>query len=195
MCLSVTRYSTLKTKYVKKNESSELGVFHSSLLSKWFREIPNDSVSPVGETSWSRCARFSRRRASWSRCSRSAGDRPPRCPSSSYVFRSFRTLMSIEKRVVLFSRSFRSLIKKHAATQNIKDLKDLNIHSGRACYRHSGPTDLKKTRDVFSVARAMARDRPSPYGEGRFFIVARGPVPRDLHRQVMFLGPLGPTCL
>ena len=33
--------------------------------------------------------------------------------------------MSIEKRVVPFPRSFRSLIKKHAATQNIKDLKDL----------------------------------------------------------------------
>ena len=57
---------------------------------------------------------------------RSAGACPPRSPSSSYVFRSFRTLMSIEKRVVLFSRSFRSLIKKHAATQNIKDLKDLS---------------------------------------------------------------------
>ena len=25
----------------------------------------------------------------------------------------------------------------------------------------------------------MARDRPPPYGEGTFFIVARGPVPRD----------------
>ena len=37
----------------------------------------------------------------------------------------------------------------------------------------------------------MARDRPSPYGEGvAFFIVARGPVPRDLHRHVMFLGLL-----
>ena len=33
----------------------------------------------------------------------------------------------------------------------------------------SGPTDLKRTRDVFSVARAMARDRPSPYGEGEGF--------------------------
>ena len=29
----------------------------------------------------------------------------------------------------------------------------------------------------------MARDRPSPYGEVAFFIVARGPVPRDLHRH------------
>ena len=25
----------------------------------------------------------------------------------------------------------------------------------------------------------MARDRPSPYGAGAFFIVARGPVPRE----------------
>ena len=33
--------------------------------------------------------------------------------------------MSIEKRVVLFSRSFRSLIKTRDAPQNIKDLKDL----------------------------------------------------------------------
>ena len=58
----------------------------------------------------------------------------------------------------------------------------------------SGPTDLK---DVFSVARAMARDRPSPYGENGnqawrgtgprptvngavLDTVARGPVPRDL---------------
>ena len=32
-------------------------------------------------------------------------------------------------------------------------------------------------------ARTMARDRPSPYDEVPFFPVARGPVPRDLHRQ------------
>ena len=32
-----------------------LRVFHNSLLSKGFREIPNDAVSSVGETSWSRC--------------------------------------------------------------------------------------------------------------------------------------------
>ena len=38
----------------------------------------------------------------------------------------------------------------------------------------------------------MARDRPSPYGEGTFFPVARGPVPRDLHCQDALLGPLGP---
>ena len=88
--------------------------------------------------------------------------------------------MSIAARVVLFSRSFRSLIKTRAdMAKPIKDLKNLSILRGCACYRHSGPTDLKRTRDVFSVARTMARDRPSPYGEGAFFIVARGPVPRD----------------
>ena len=32
-----------------------LRVFHNSLLSNWFRDTPNDAVSPVGETSWSRC--------------------------------------------------------------------------------------------------------------------------------------------
>ena len=46
---------------------------------------------------------------------RSAGACPQRCLLSSYVFRSFRTYMSIETRVVPFSRSFRSLIK-HART-------------------------------------------------------------------------------
>ena len=78
--------------------------------------------------------------------------------------------MSIEKRVVPFSRAFRSLIRKHAAlAKTIKDLKDLRALRVCACYRHSGPTDLKRRRDVFSVARAMARDRPSPYGEVPFF--------------------------
>ena len=77
---------------------------------------------------------------------------------------------------------FRSLIRKHAAlAKAIKDLKDLSVLRVCAGYRHSGPTDLKRTRDVFSVARAMARDRPSPYGEGAgvIFTVARGPVPRE----------------
>ena len=56
------------------------------------------------------------------------------------------------------------------------------FRSFRGCYRHSGPTDLKSTKDVFSVARTLARDRPSPYGEVPFFPVARGPVPREHHR-------------
>ena len=40
-----------------------------------------------------------------------------------------------------------------------------------------------RIREGFPRDRWMARDRPSPYGEtGRFFIVARGPVPRDCFR-------------
>ena len=77
--------------------------------------------------------------------------------------------MSIEKRASPQSRSFRSLIKTRAAlAKTIKDLKDFRILRRRAGYRHSGPTDLKRTRDVFSVAGTMARDRPSPYEEGGF---------------------------
>ena len=88
--------------------------------------------------------------------------------------------MSIKKRVMPFSRSSRTLIKKRAdMAKVIKDLKDLSVLRWRAGYRHSGLTDLKRTRDGFSVARTMARDRPSPYGEVPFFPVARGPVPRD----------------
>ena len=80
----------------------------------------------------------------------SAGACPRRALSSRYVFRSFRTYMSIEKRAVPMSRSFRSLIKTRAPlAKPIKDLKDLRVLCVRACYRHSGPTDLKRTRDVF----------------------------------------------
>ena len=35
-------------------------MFHNSLLSQWFRDTPNDAVSPVGETSQSRCNRAAR---------------------------------------------------------------------------------------------------------------------------------------
>ena len=56
--------------------------------------------------------------------------------------------MSIGARVVPFSRSFRSFIKTCAAlAKSIKDLKALRVLRGCACYRHSGPTDL---RIVFS---------------------------------------------
>ena len=56
------------------------------------------------------------------------------------------------------SRSFRTLIKTRAAlAKHIKDLKDLRTLRVRAGYRHSGPTDLRIV----------------------FFIVARGPVPRE----------------
>ena len=68
--------------------------------------------------------------------------------------------MSIAARVVPFSRSFRSLIKTCAAlAKPIKDLKVLRVLRDRACYRHSGPTDLKRTSDVFSVAGTLVRAR------------------------------------
>ena len=92
--------------------------------------------------------------------------------------------MSIAARVVPLSRSFRSLIKTRVAlAKPIKDLKDLRVLRRRAGYRHSGPTDLKRTRDVFFVARTMARDRPSFYDEGDF--CRRGPGRRAalLHRD------------
>ena len=38
----------------------KMRVFPNSLLSKWFRDTPNDSVFPVGETSRSRCNRAAR---------------------------------------------------------------------------------------------------------------------------------------
>ena len=61
----------------------------------------------------------------------------------------------------------------------------------RDAWRGTGPRPTVKRVAFFIVARgpvprdrwgarAMARDRPSPYGAGvAFFIVARGPVPRD----------------
>ena len=71
--------------------------------------------------------------------------------------------MSIAARVVPFLRSVRTLIKTRAAlAKSIKDLKALSILRVCACYRHSGPTDLKRTRDVFSSARTMARGTRSP---------------------------------
>ena len=78
--------------------------------------------------------------------------------------------MSIAARVVPFSRSIRTLIRKHAAlAKPIKDLKDLRVLRVHACYRHSGPKGPEEHKRRFSLARAMARDRPSPYGEGAAF--------------------------
>ena len=97
---------------------------------------------------------------SWSRCSRSARACPPRWPASRYVFRSFSTYMSIETRAGPFSRSIRTLIKKRAdMAKSIKDLKDLRVLRRRAGYRHSGPTALKRTRDVFFVLHSVVCDR------------------------------------
>ena len=58
--------------------------------------------------------------------------------------------MSIEKRVVPFSRSFRSLIKTRAAlAKSIKDLKDLSVLRGCAGYRHSGPKGPEENKRRF----------------------------------------------
>ena len=120
------------------------------------------------------------RRDLGSRCARSAGACPPRAPSSSYVFMSFSTYMSIETRAGPTSRSFRSLIKNtRRMAKPIKDLKDLRILRVCAGYRHSGPTDLKRTRDVFSRERWRGTG-PRPTVKGGFSPpVARGPVPRE----------------
>ena len=45
-----------------------------------------------------------------------------------------------------------------------------------------GPTALREQETFFSVARVLARDRPSPYGDVPFFPVARLPVPRDVEQ-------------
>ena len=110
--------------------------------------------------------------------------------------------MSIEKRVVTLSRSFRSLIKTRAAlAKHIKDLKDLRILGVRACYRHSGPTDL---RTVFYRSAGACPPRalecaddgegnplgcacgirgPSPYDEGAFCRRSPGRRAVLLHRD------------
>ena len=92
--------------------------------------------------------------------------------------------MSIEHVSVPFSRSVRTLIMKtRSAAKSIKDLKDLRALRGRACYRHAGPKGPEEKRETFFTvvrgpvprdrwsarARAMARDRPSPYDEGEAF--------------------------
>ena len=69
--------------------------------------------------------------------------------------------MSIEIRVITLSRSFRSLIEKQRSVSKfIKDLKDLKS------FRIAAAIDMQDLKDL----------------KRRFFIVARGPVPRDLHR-------------
>ena len=79
--------------------------------------------------------------------------------------------------------------------KTIKALKDLRVLRGRAGYRHSGPTDLKRTKDVFSGARAMARDRPSPYGEGGGIFSARSAGACPPRSPSSRGGVLGPTDL
>ena len=73
--------------------------------------------------------------------------------------------MSIETRVVTLSRSFRSLIKNAALAKSIKDLKDLSVLCRRACYRHSGPTDLKSADTTLHRDREVSPTRM--HGEGQ----------------------------
>ena len=89
-------------------------------------------------------------------------------------------------------------MKTRSAAKPIKDLKDLRALRGRAYYRHAGPKGPEEKGETFFTvargpvprerwsarARALARDRPSPYGEGvAFFIASRGTGPRVGHRQ------------
>ena len=86
---------------------------------------------------------------------RSAGACPPRWPSSSYVFRSFRSLMSIAACVGPFSRSFRSLIKwQRGEPRHIKVLQTLG------CSVVQDAIDIKVLQTL-----GMARDRLLPYDE------------------------------
>ena len=131
--------------------------------------------------------------------SRSARACPSRSPSLRCCLRSFRTYMSIEKRAGPTSRSFRSLIKNtRRRAKHIKDLKDLRILRVCACYRHSGPTDLK--RRFFLGGTSLSRYEKSRPGGLSYRGLAgsrsaracpsRSPSSRD-----GVLGPLGPTCL
>ena len=64
------------------------------------------------------------------------------------------------------SRSFRSFIKKRAdMAKTIKDLKDLRAFCVAKCYRHSGPTDLKRKEIRFfrSANDGEGQGFPPPY--------------------------------
>ena len=56
--------------------------------------------------------------------------------------------MSIEIRVVPFSRSVRTLISIAAREETIKDLKDLRALHSRNCYRHAGPKGPEENTDT-----------------------------------------------
>ena len=62
----------------------------------------------------------------------------------------------------------------------IKDLKDLIVLRSLTCYRHAGPKGPEESKRRFSVARTMARDRPSPYDEAGFL-----PRPGRARQRVM----------
>ena len=94
------------------------------------------SMRSVGETSRSRCS----------------------------LFRSFRTLMSIEIRVITLSRSFRTLIEKHRSVSKfIKDLKDLKS------FRIADAIDMQDLKDLkrryFHRSARACPSRSSSVGE------------------------------
>ena len=128
---------------------------------------------------------------------RSAGACPPRCPSASYVFRSFRTLMSIEKRVCPFSRSFRSLIKwQRGEPLHIKVLQTLGCSVVQAAIDIKVFQTLGMARDTLSHAR-MASEGPCPTMKGRryFYRSAGACPPRSLTLCGKCPQPVDPGCL
>ena len=89
--------------------------------------------------------------------------------------------MSIDTRVVPFSRSIRTLIKKRAdPAKPIKDLKALSVLHRRAGYRHSGPKGPEENKRRFLRSADDGEGQALALREGAaFFPVARGPVPRE----------------
>ncbi len=109
-------------------------VFHISMRS--VGETSRSRFLPVGETSWSQCS----------------------------LFRSFRSLMSIEIRVITLSRSFRSLIEKQRSVSKfIKDLKDLKSFRIAAAIDMQDLKDLK--RRYFHRSARACPSRSVPVGE------------------------------
>ena len=82
-------------------------------------------------------------------------------------------------------------MKTRGKAKSIKDLKDLRVLRGRACYRHAGPKGPEEKGETFFIVvrgpvprdRSMARDRPSHYDEGEvFFHRSAGAYHRDVER-------------
>ena len=135
---------------------------------------------------------------------RSAGACPPRSPLASYVFRSYgseenQRRFSVARAMARDRPSLYGEVPFFFAARGPSDATRASERVSPAMAQEPffivargpvprdlhwpvmflGPTDLKRTRDVFSVARTMARDRPSPYGEVPFFFVSRGTGPRE----------------
>ena len=74
----------------------------------------------------------------------------------------------------LFSRSARTLIQRQRG-----ELLHIKVLQTLGCAAMQAAIDIKVLQTL-----GMARDRPSPYGKRHAFLtVARGPVPRALHRH------------